>query len=103
MGEDMRQCFDRDRCEKDRCEKDFKRDECRDFDDCDNDWDLGSWIPIIIIIFLLCGGTNIFGGNGCRDDSCDNGFGGSWLLIIVVIFLLFSNQKDGKGFLGGLF
>jgi hypothetical protein len=66
-----------------------------------DDWD-SPMSPIIIIVFLLCGGTNIFGG-GCKDDSCDNGFGGSWLLILLVIFLFLGNQRDGKGFLGGIF
>lgn len=107
MGDEFRQCYDRDHCERDRCydDKDFKHDcDCHDFDDdCGSEWDWGTWIPIIIIIFLLCGGTNIFGGNGCRDDCNDNIFGSGWILILIVIFFLFSNQKDckgGGGFLG---
>ncbi|HHU17900.1 MAG TPA: hypothetical protein GXZ70_06810, partial [Clostridiales bacterium] len=57
------------------------------------------------IVFLLCGGTNIFGGSGYKDDFCgDNtGFGGGWLLILILVFLFLGNQKDGKGFLGGFF
>lgn len=106
MGDDFKQCLDRDRFDKD-----CRRDECIAPDRGD-DWGFGDWIPIIIIVFLLCGGTNIFGGlggfGGCggRDDCCsdnNNGFGGSWLLILIVIFLFFGNQRDGKGFLGGLF
>lgn len=100
MGDDFK-CMDRDRFEKD-----FRHDDC----DCRNrdeeDWGFGDWLPIIIIVFLLCGGTNIFGGFGGNRDNCcdDNGFGGgSWLLILIVIFLFLGNQRDGKGFLGGLF
>lgn len=89
-------------------------DDRMDFDSCDpccdkdDDWDLWSWLPILLIVFLLSGGFGLFrgiGGNNCRNDCCDgNEGGGSWLLIIVVIILLF-NQGDGKkgGFLGGLF
>ena len=106
VGDEFKQSLDRDRCDKydkfDKCDKDCRHDDydCRDRDD---DWGLGDWLPIIIIVFLLCGGTNIFGGN--RDDCYDNngGFGGSWLLILIVIFLFLGNQRDGKGFLGGLF
>ncbi|MEL7657323.1 MAG: hypothetical protein AAGU75_15625 [Bacillota bacterium] len=109
MGEDMKQCLDRDRCDRfdrDRCDREPIHDdcECRDHDD---NWNWGDWLPILIIVFLLCGGTNIFGGGfGCsRSDSCDdNGFGGSWLLILVLIFFFFGNQRGGKdGFFGGLF
>ena len=103
----MKQCLDRDRCdrfERDRCERKFDDCECSDHDD---GWNIGDWLPIIIIVFLLCGGTNIFGGFGCRDDcSCsdNNGFGGGWLLILILIFFFFGNQRGGKdGFLGGLF
>ncbi|MDD4564290.1 MAG: hypothetical protein PHE79_02275 [Eubacteriales bacterium] len=98
--------MDRDRFDKyDKgcCDSDFRHDNiCNDHDD---GWDLGSWLPIIIIVFLLCGGTNIFGGFGHKDDFCgDNtGFDGSWLLILILVFFLLGNQKDGKGFLGGLF
>ena len=105
MGDELKQCLDRDRFdkfEKGCCDKDFKHDDfCHDRDD---DWDLASWLPILIIVFLLCGGTNIFGGYGCKDECCDNnGFGGSWLLILILLFLFLGNQRDGKGFLGGLF
>lgn len=100
MGDDFK-CMDRDHFEKD-----FRRDDC-DFRDRGEDWGFGDWLPIIIIVFLLCGGTNIFGGfGGGHKDDCfdDNGFGGgSWLLILIVIFLFLGNQRDGKGFLGGLF
>lgn len=105
MGDEMKQCLDKDRF--DRFEKDHCN--CRIDDDCigherSDDWGFGDWLPIIIIVFLLCGGSNIFGG-GFKDDCYDNnGFGGSWLLILIVIFLFLGNQRDGKGgFLGGLF
>ena len=106
MGDEFKQCLDRDRFDKfDKscCDKGFRHDDfCHDHDDS---WDLASWIPIIIIVFLLCGGTNIFGGSGYKDDLCgDNtGFGGGWLLILILEFLFLGNQKDGKGFLGGFF
>ena len=106
MGDEFKQCLDRDRFDKfDKscCDKGFRHDDfCHDHDDS---WDLASWIPIIIIVFLLCGGTNIFGGSGYKDDFCgDNtGFGGRWLLILILVFLFLGNQKDGKGFLGGFF
>lgn len=105
VGEEMKQCLDRDHCDRfdnDRC--DHRYDDC-DCNDRDDDWNFGDWLPILIIVFLLCGGTNIFGGYGCKDDCCDNnGFGGSWLLILILIFFLFGNQRGGKdGFLGGLF
>lgn len=107
MGDEFKQCLDRDRYDKfdkECCGKDFKRDDfCHDHDH-DDDWDLADWLPILIIVFLLCGGTNIFGGSGCKDDCGDgNGFGGSWLLILILLFLFMGNQRDGKGFLGGLF
>ncbi len=101
----MKQCLDRDCCdsfEKDRCDHGFDDCGCDDHDD----WNFGDWLPILIIVFLLCGGTNIFGGFGCKDDCCgdNNGFGGSWLLILILIFFFFGNQSGGKdGFLGGLF
>lgn len=85
-------------------------DDCMSYDSCepccdkDEDWDLWSLLPILIIVFLLSGGFGWFKGGG-RNDCCDSSEGGgSWLLIIVVILLLF-NQGDGKkgGFLGGLF
>jgi hypothetical protein len=102
VGDELKQCLD-----KDRCFDKFEKDHCRRDDFCtsqererSDEWGFGDWIPIIIIVFLLCGGTNIFGGNGCSDN---NGFGGSWLLILLVIFLFLGNQRDGKGFLGGLF
>lgn len=105
MSDELKQCIDRDRCDR------FENDRCDNrYDDCecgrDDEWNWGEWLPILIIVFLLCGGTNIFGGFGCRDDCCDNnnGFGGGWLLILIVIFFLFTNQGGGKdGFLGGLF
>jgi hypothetical protein len=113
VGDEMKQCFDRDRC--DRCDREPIIDDC----ECGDDgWNFGEWLPLLIIIFLLCGGTNILGGfggfggfggnggNGCRSDCGDNnGFGGGWLLILVLAFLfLGGNQRCGKdGFLGGLF
>ena len=102
MGDELKQCLDKDRFDR------FDKDCCRHEEfvtSCDHsdDWGLADWLPIIIIVFLLCGGTNIFGG-GYKDDGCDNsGFGGSWLLILLVIFLFLGNQRDGKGFMGGLF
>lgn len=102
MGDDFKCAGDR----FDKFDKECRHDE---FDGRrEDDWGFGDWIPIIIIVFLLCGGTNIFGGFGGfgKDDCFDNnngGFGGSWLLILIVIFLFFGNQRDGKGFLGGLF
>ncbi len=113
MGEDYRYC---DPCrEGTDYRRDHKRhqDPCEEMENCkvcdpccdkDDDWDWGSWLPILIIIFILCGGFGWFGGNN-RNDCCDNNDGGgSWLLILIVIFLLF-NQGDSRkgGFLGGLF
>ena len=108
VGDEMKQCMDRDRC--DRCDREPIIDDCGCSDD---GWNFGEWLPLLIIIFLLCGGTNIFGGfggfggSGCRSDCCDNnnGFGGGWLLILVLIFLfLGGNQRCGRdGFFGGLF
>ncbi|MDF2653776.1 MAG: hypothetical protein K0R19_250 [Bacillota bacterium] len=107
MGDELKQSIDRDRC--------FDKDR---YDDCDcdreNESGWGEWLPILLIVFLLCGGTNIFGGfgglggfggGGCRDECCDNnGFGGGWLLILILIFFLFQNNqgcgKDGGGFFG---
>lgn len=76
-------------------------DPCCDKEDGD---DFGSWIPIIIIVFILIGGLNWFSG-GSR-DSCRNeggGESGGWLIVIVIILLIFGSG-DGKkgGFLGGL-
>lgn len=75
-------------------------DSCRE-----DDWDWGSWLPILLIILLLCGGGGVFGGG--RDDCCDGGFGNNgsgWLIILIVIFLFCSNRDNGRGgFLGGLF
>ena len=100
MGDEFKQCLDKDRF--DRFDKDCKHDDFSSCHDHSDDWSLGDWLPIIIIVFLLCGGTNIFG--GFHDDCCDNnGFGGSWLLILILIFLFLGTQRDGKGFLGGLF
>ena len=112
MGEDMKQCFDRDRCDrfdKDRCEPIREECECRDHDD---GWNWGDWLPILIIVFLLCGGTNIFGGGGygcSRSDCYDNNgiFGSGWLLILLLVFLFLGNGNQrgcgNNGFLGGLF
>ena len=101
MGDELKQCFDKDhfdRFDKDCC----RHDDCSTSHDRSDEWGFGDWLPIIVIVFLLSGGTNIFGGG--RDDCCDNnGFGGSWLLILIVVFLFLGNQRDGKGFLGGLF
>lgn len=100
MGDEFKQCLDRDHFDRDCRRDDFctsSRDRCERSDD----WGWGDWLPILIIVFLLCGGTNIFGGS--RDDCYDNGgFGGSWLLILLVIFLFLGNQRDGRGFLGGI-
>lgn len=111
VGDEYRQYQDRDCGERDR----KVESECCDRDDsCGAGWNIGEWLPILLIIFLLCGGTNWlggltggFGGGGCRrDDCCDDGGGGiSWILILLVLFWLF-NQKDdncGGGLFGGLF
>lgn len=112
MGDEYRQYQDRDCCDRDR----KVESECCDREDsCGAGWDFGEWLPILLIIFLLCGGTGWlgglvggFGGNNCRkDDCCDDVGGGgiSWILIGLVIFWLF-NQKDdncGGGLFGGLF
>ncbi len=102
MGDELKQCLDKDRFDR------FEKDHCGHEEfitsrDRSDDWGLADWLPIIIIVFLLCGGTNIFGGFG-RDDCYDNnGFGGGWLLILLLIFLFLGNQRGEKGFLGGLF
>ena len=116
MGEEYRH---NDSCREEedyRRDRRRRRDPCDEIEDCgiyeskelccgkDDDWDLGSWLPILIIVFILCGGFSWFGG-GNRNDCNDNNEGwGGWLLILLVVFLLF-NQGDGKkgGFLGGLF
>ena len=102
VGDEFKQCIDRDRYDKyDKgcCDRDFRHDDC--CHDDDDNWDLSNWLPILIIVFLLCGGTNIFGN---KDECCDqSGFNGSWVLILILVFLFLGNQKDGKGFLGGLF
>ena len=68
----MKQCLDKDRCfdkfEKDHCRRD---DFCTSSHERSDEWGFGEWIPIIIIVFLLCGGTNIFGGFFGRDDCCE--------------------------------
>ena len=99
----MKQCFEKDRLDR------FDKDCCRrsDFSDCHEhpeEGGFGEWILILVVVFLLLGGTNIFGGghDDCWDNN-NNGFGGSWLLILLVIFLFMGNQRDGKGFLGGIF
>jgi hypothetical protein len=112
LGDDYRYC---DPCKDG---SDFRRDHRKHHDPCDeiesckvcdpcfdgdDDWDWGSWLPILLIIFILCGGFGWFGGG--RNDCCDSrDGGGSWLLILIILFLLFS-QGDSKkgGFLGGLF
>lgn len=76
-------------------------DPCDPCCDPDDDWDWGSWLPILIIIFILCGGFGLFSG-GCKDD-CFGGGSGSWLLILLVIFLLFQSSDDKKGGFLGLF
>lgn len=96
---------------KDCCEREPQRDCCCEpqHDCCkepcggQDDWDFGSWLPILILIFLLCGGMGtIFGGG--QGDCCDHNGGGSWILILIVIFFLCGNQGGCKdGFFGGLF
>jgi len=109
MGEEMKQCLDRDRCdrfERDRCEPIRDECECREKEE---GWNWGEWLPILLIVFLLCGGTNIFGGGyGCSRSDCydNNGFGSGWLLILVVIFFFLGNQNQrcgNDGLFGGLF
>ncbi len=78
---------------------------------CQDDNGFGSWLPILILIFLLCGGTGTFfgGGGGCGDrgDCCDNNSnGGFWIIILLVIFFIWNNNQGGgckDGFFGGLF
>lgn len=117
MGEDYRNC---DSCRETgdpRRDHNKHREPCAPFDLCDdpcdpcdpcdhdnNEWDWGSWLPILIIVFILCGGLGWFTGGNHHDD-CDNNGSGSWLLILLIIFLVWQGQNDGKkgGFLGGLF
>jgi hypothetical protein len=47
MGDDFK-CGDR----FDKFDKDCRHD---DFHGHDDDWSFGDWLPIIIIVFLLCG------------------------------------------------
>ncbi|MEG1584583.1 MAG: hypothetical protein RR131_07200 [Anaerovorax sp.] len=63
MGEDCKQCYDRDHghndydCHKPACKP------CCDIccDPCDDGWDWITWVLIIAVIFLLCSPKN---GNG---------------------------------------
>jgi len=90
-------CNDRDRCDDRRCDGD--RDGI--------DWE--TWLPILIILFFLCGGASGlgFGGNQCGDGCCDNNSGSwSWILILIILFCFLNNGNgnDGRGgLLGGLF
>lgn len=116
MGEDYKYCdtcresvdSHRDTRYRDKCDP---HDKCEPYDACepcydhhDDDWDWGSWLPILIVVFILCGGFGWFTGGG-KDDCCDSGGSGGWLLILLIIFLVWQSQSDGKkgGFLGGLF
>lgn len=98
-----------DPCRPDPCIDPCRPEPCRE-----DEWDWGSWLPIILVILLLCGGGGFFGGGG-RDECCDGGgFGGlgggwggssSWIIILVIVFLFCTNKEGGGrgGFLGGLF
>ena|GEM_PF-1054356 len=119
MGEELKQCLDRERYDRDRCgrerghdcdshESDCDHHHKPDSDSCreDEDGDILTWILIIVVIFLLCGGTSLFGGNSCtsRDECSDNNGFGIWIVVLVLIFLFMGNQREGSGgFLGGLF
>lgn len=103
MGDDYRRYHDS--C--DRMDDCMACDPCETYCDKEDEWDWGSWLPILVIVLILTGGFGLFRGGGGRND-CDGGGGEggiSWILIIVVIILLFSQGGDGKkgGFLGGLF
>lgn len=117
MAEDMKQCYDA--CDRhgpvcDPCDTCDPCNPCDTYDPCepvceDTGWDWASWLPILLIVFLLCGGLDWFGGG--KDDCCDGvgggglfGGSGALIIILIVIFFLCQNDKDGKGgFLGGLF
>ncbi|MBQ8589114.1 MAG: hypothetical protein IJ486_01490 [Firmicutes bacterium] len=73
--------------------------------DSGNGWE--SWLPILILVFLLCGGFSGFGsgGNNCSDHCGDNGGSWGWILILIVLFCFCGGSgNDGRGGLfGGLF
>ncbi|MDD2216297.1 MAG: hypothetical protein PHR60_01225 [Eubacteriales bacterium] len=105
MGEDNRYCDpSRESYEHHRDPHRHKETSDTCYDHNENDWDWGSWLPIIIIVFILCGGFGWFTGTN-KDDCYESSGSGSWILIVLVIFLLWQGQGDGKkgGFLSGLF
>lgn len=96
--QDRCDCDRRDCCENRRC----------DTDGNGADWE--SWLPILIILFFLCGGFSglgFGGGNQCGDNCCDNNSGSwSWILILIILFCFLNNgngNDGGGGLFGGLF
>ena len=83
-------------------------DPCEPRNPCDtNNGGWESWLPLIILIFILCGGFSGLGigGNQCNDPCGNNGGGNcNWILILILLFCFCGNGNDGKGGLfGGLF
>lgn len=100
MGDDYRYCDpcrDGDRHHDHDKYKDSygKYDHCDPCDHKDDDW--SEWLPILIIIFILIGGLDWFGGD---KDSCGKDGSGSWLLILLVIFLIWQGSDGKKGSFG---
>ena len=65
---------------------------------CQEEKSGGSWIWILILLFIFCGGFGNNGGNGsggCCSDA-NGGSSGNWLLIIVALYLLWQCQNDGQ-------
>lgn len=97
LGDEYR-CHDRhrDACGKeDRCDPCDPCNPCDPCDHHDNDWDWGSWLPIIILVIFLAGGLDWFGGSD--KDCCDrDGGSGSWLLILLILFLFWQGNQDDK-------
>ena len=89
------------------CERDGCDDRRCDGDQGGSDWE--TWLPILILLFFLCGGFSGlgFGSNQCGDSCCDNNNGSwGWILILIILFCFLNNGNgnDGKGGLfGGLF
>ena len=108
LNEDYsKQCCDDRRCDDRRCDDRCCDDRCCDGDQGGSDWE--TWLPILILLFFLCGGFSGlgFGSNQSGDPCCDNNNGSwGWILILIILFCFLNNGNgnDGKGgFLGGLF